>query len=71
MEKVLNSLENAFGKEARVDGNIAKINIKKLDGFGLKRLNNFNADRFKGVVEKIEIKPSNGGLAIWITTKEK
>ena len=69
MKKVLLSLENAFGKPAREQGKIAKINVKVLDAAGIKRLNNFNADRFKGVVKSVEVKPSNGGVAIWVTVK--
>lgn len=69
MEKVIKSLENAFGKKARAEGNIAKINVKNIDEFGLKRLNNFNAERFNGIVDGVIIKPSNGGLAIWVTVK--
>lgn len=69
MEKVVQSLENAFDTKVRVEGDIAKVNVKRLDSFAIRRLNNFNADRFKGVVEGITVKPSNGGLAIWVYVK--
>lgn len=69
MQKVKNTLEIAFGKKVKVDGNTAKVHLKELDGVGIYQLNAFNLERFKQV-EDVRVKRSGTGLTVIVTVNE-
>lgn len=69
MQKVVNSLKNAFGDNVKVEGKTAKIHVKEIDLFGIKRLGNFGAERFKNTVKDVLLKRSSSGITIIVTVK--
>lgn len=69
MQKVKNTLEIAFGKKVKVEGNIAKVHVDEIDGIGIYQLNAFNMERFSQV-KNVKLKRSGTGITILVDVKK-